>query len=138
MQEIADLAADDRVVAVGETGMDFYRTAEDGRAVLITEPVRSGQKIVAERGDLVVCASVGSGAELVAVGNIHVYGALRGRALAGVNGDETARIFCQHLDAELLAIAGLYRTSEDLGPDIRKQRVQAFLQDEKLVVEALQ
>ena len=105
---------------------------------LITEPVRSGQKIVAERGDLVVCASVGSGAELVAVGNIHVYGALRGRALAGVNGDETARIFCQHLDAELLAIAGLYRTSEDLGPDIRKQRVQAFLQDEKLVVEALQ
>jgi septum site-determining protein MinC len=100
--------------------------------------VRSGQKIVAERGDLVVCASVGSGAELVAVGNIHVYGALRGRALAGVNGDETARIFCQHLDAELLAIAGLYRTSEDLGPDIRKQRIQAFLQEEKLVVEALQ
>ncbi len=105
---------------------------------LITEPVRSGQKIVAERGDLVVCASVGSGAELVAVGNIHVYGQLRGRALAGVNGDETARIFCQNLDAELLAIAGLYRTSEDLGPDIRKQRVQAFLQDDKLVVEALQ
>ena len=55
-----------------------------------------------------------------------------------MNGDETARIFCQHLDAELLAIAGLYRTSEDLGPDIRKQRIQAFLQEEKLVVEALQ
>lgn len=105
---------------------------------MITEPVRSGQKIVAEHGDLVVLASVGSGAELVAIGNIHVYGQLRGRALAGVGGDETARIFCQNLDAELLAIAGLYRTSEDLGPDIRKQRVQAFLRDEKLFVEALQ
>ena len=64
---------------------------------LITEPVRSGQNIIAERGDLVICASVGSGAELVAVGNIHVYGQLRGRALAGVQGDETARIFCQNL-----------------------------------------
>jgi septum site-determining protein MinC len=104
---------------------------------LITEPVRSGQKIFADRGDLVIVASVSAGAELVAVGNIHVYGTLRGRALAGVNGDETARIFCQTLDAELLAIAGLYRTSEDLGPEIRKKRVQAFLQDEKLCVETL-
>lgn len=104
---------------------------------LITDPVRSGQKIFADRGDLVIVASVSAGAELVAVGNIHVYGTLRGRALAGVNGDETARIFCQSLDAELLAIAGLYRTSEDLGPEIRKKRVQAFLQDEKLCVETL-
>lgn len=106
-------------------------------ALIITDPVRSGQKIFADRGDLVIVASVGSGAELVAVGNIHVYGQLRGRALAGVNGDATARIFCQSLDAELLAIAGLYRTSEDMGPAIRKQRVQAFLQDEKMYVEKL-
>ncbi|OSP56134.1 septum site-determining protein MinC [Pseudoruegeria sp. SK021] len=106
-------------------------------SLLITEPVRSGQKIFADRGDLVVVSSVGAGAELIAVGNIHVYGHLRGRALAGVNGDTTARIFCQGLDAELLAIAGLYRTSEDLGPAIRKQRVQAFLMDDKLCVEPL-
>lgn len=103
---------------------------------LVTTPVRSGQTIFADRGDLIVVGPVGSGAELVAVGNIHVYGQLRGRALAGVNGDQTARIFCQSLDAELLAIAGLYRTNETLGPDIRKKSVQAFLQGEQLWVEA--
>lgn len=105
--------------------------------VLITEPVRSGQRIVAERGDLVVIASVGSGAELIAHGNIHIYGSLRGRALAGVHGDASARIFCQSLEAELIAIAGLYKTSEDLGPAIARQRVQAFLRDEALQIESL-
>lgn len=111
---------------------------EPGAATLIlTEPVRSGQRIFADRGDLIVLASVSSGAELIAHGNIHVYGPLRGRALAGVNGDKTARIFCQSLEAELIAIAGLYRTSDDLSPDFRQQRVQAFLQDETLCIEPL-
>jgi len=105
--------------------------------LLITEPVRSGQRIFADRGDLVVVSSVSSGAELIAQGSIHVYGRLRGRALAGVNGDKTARIFCQSLEAELVAIAGLYRTSDDLGPAVRQQRVQAFLQDERLCLEPL-
>jgi septum site-determining protein MinC len=114
------------------------RAAEPAVAsVLVTEPVRSGQRIFADRGDLVVVASVGSGAELIAQGNIHIYGPLRGRALAGVNGDRTARIFCQSLEAELIAIAGLYRTSDDLGPAVRQQRVQAFLRDETLCVEPL-
>ena len=85
--------------------------------LLVTEPVRSGQRIFADRGELIVVASVGSGAELIAHGSIHIYGPLRGRALAGVNGDKTARIFCQSLEAELVAIAGLYRTSDDLGPE---------------------
>lgn len=106
-------------------------------AVLVTEPVRSGQRIVSERGDLVVVASVSSGAELIAHGNVHVYGSLRGRALAGVHGDTTARIFCQSLEAELIAIAGLYKTSDDLGPAVAKQRVQAFLQNETLRIESL-
>lgn len=106
-------------------------------ALVLTEPVRSGQRIFADRGDLVVVAPVSSGAELIAHGNIHVYGRLRGRALAGVNGDRSARIFCQSLDAELIAIAGLYRTSEDLGPEVRKQRIQAFLREDTLCVEAL-
>jgi septum site-determining protein MinC len=105
--------------------------------MLITEPVRSGQRIFADRGDLVVVASVSSGAELIAQGSIHVYGRLRGRALAGVNGDKAARIFCQSLEAELIAIAGLYRTSEDLGPAVRQQRVQAFLREETLRIEPL-
>jgi septum site-determining protein MinC len=114
------------------------KPADPGPATLIvTEPVRSGQRIFAERGDLVVLASVSSGAELMAQGNIHVYGPLRGRALAGVNGDKTARIFCQSLEAELIAIAGLYRTSEDLSPALRQQRAQAFLRDETLCVEPL-
>jgi septum site-determining protein MinC len=106
-------------------------------SLVVTEPVRSGQRIFADRGDLVVVAAVSSGAELIAHGNIHVYGPLRGRALAGVNGDRAARIFCQCLEAELVAIAGLYRTSDDLGPSVRSQRVQAFLQDDALRVEPL-
>ena len=106
-------------------------------AVLVCEPVRSGQRILADRGDLVVVAPVGAGAELIAHGNIHVYGAMRGRALAGVNGDLGARIFCQSLEAELIAIAGLYKTSEDLGPAVWKNRVQAFLDQDSLCVEAL-
>lgn len=105
--------------------------------MLVTEPVRSGQRITAEHGDLVVVAPVGSGAELVATGNIHVYGPLRGRALAGVDGDRRARIFCTSLEAELIAIAGLYQTSEGLGRQVTGQRVQAFLKDDRLLIEAL-
>lgn len=105
--------------------------------LVITHPVRSGQTVFAERGDLVVIGPVSSGAELIATGNIHVYGHLRGRALAGVKGDENARIFCQNLDAELLAIAGLYRTSDNLESDLRRRSVQVFLRDQRLCVEAL-
>lgn len=103
---------------------------------IISTPVRSGQTVVVERGDLTVIGSVASGAELVAGGSIHVYGRMRGRAMAGVHGDEKARIFCQSLDAELLAIAGLYRTSETFGPEILNRGVHVFLEDEKLRVEA--
>jgi septum site-determining protein MinC len=106
-------------------------------ALLVTEPVRSGQRIFADSGDLVVVASVGSGAELIARGNIHVYGRMRGRALAGVNGDTKARIFCQSLEAELIAIAGLYQTSDDMKPAVRKQRVQVFLENDALCIEPL-
>lgn len=116
---------------------DEAEEAEAVGALMITEPVRSGQRIFADRGDLVVVASVGSGAELIAAGNIHVYGSLRGRALAGVNGDAGARIFCQSLEAELIAIAGLYKTSDDLGESFRKQRVQAYLDRDNLQVEIL-
>jgi septum site-determining protein MinC len=106
-------------------------------SLLVTEPVRSGQQIFAERGDLVIVASVSPGAELIARGNIHVYGALRGRALAGVHGDSAARIFCETLDAELIAIAGLYKPSDAIDPSLRRRRVQAFLDDGTLRVEPL-
>jgi septum site-determining protein MinC len=108
-----------------------------GTALLVTEPVRSGQQIFAERGDLVVVASVSPGAELIARGNIHVYGAMRGRALAGVHGDSAARVFCQNLEAELVAIAGLYKTSDAIDPSLRSQRIQAFLDDGAMRIEPL-
>lgn len=84
---------------------------------IITSPVRGGQQIYAQGGDLVVTASVSPGAELLADGNIHVYGPMRGRALAGIKGDTKARIFCQQLTAELVSIAGQYKVSEDLRRD---------------------
>ncbi len=105
--------------------------------LVVTQPVRSGQLIHAEHGDLVVVAPVGSGAELIARGNIHVYGRLRGRALAGVYGDRSARIFCQRLDAELIAIAGLYMTNDGFGAAVAGQNVQAFLEGDALHIEAL-
>ena len=84
---------------------------------IITSPVRGGQTVYAEGCDLVVIASVSPGAELMADGNIHVYGPMRGRALAGHKGNTKARIFCQQLSAELVSIAGKYRVSEDLRRD---------------------
>jgi len=84
---------------------------------IITSPVRGGQQIYAQGGDLVVVSSVSPGAELLADGNIHVYGAMRGRALAGIKGNTRARIFCQQLTAEMVSIAGQYKVSEDLRRD---------------------
>lgn len=104
---------------------------------LITHAVRSGQTVFADRGDLTILGSVSSGAEIIAAGNIHVYGRLRGRALAGVNGDTAARIFCHHLDAELLAIAGLYRTSESLAASTPREYVQVFLDGDQLRIQSL-
>ena len=104
---------------------------------LVTRPVRSGQRLYAQGGDLVVLAPVSSGAELMADGNIHVYGPLRGRALAGVKGNADARIFCHDLRAELISVAGHYRVSENLDPALAGRPVQVRLQDGRLIIEAL-
>lgn len=104
---------------------------------VIHQPVRSGQKIYAQGGDLIVLASVNTGAEILADGHIHVYGTLRGRALAGVQGDEKARIFCHDLQADLVAIAGLYMINDELPADKRKTAVQIFLDQEQLHIESL-
>lgn len=84
---------------------------------VVTTPVRGGQQVYAKDGDLIVLAAVSPGAELLADGNIHVYGPLRGRALAGIKGDTNARIFCQQLAAEMVSIAGRYKVAEDLRRD---------------------
>ncbi len=96
-------------------------------SLLLETPVRSGQAIVFPEGDITVVGSVGSGAELVAGGSIHVYGTLRGRAMAGVNGNASARIFCQKIEAELLAIDGYYQTAEELDASLRNRPAQAWL-----------
>jgi septum site-determining protein MinC len=89
--------------------------------------VRSGQSIVFPDGDVTVVGSVGSGAEIVAGGSIHVYGTLRGRAMAGVNGNASARIYCHRMEAELLAIDGYYQTAEEISESLRDRPVQALL-----------
>lgn len=105
--------------------------------MLITKPVRSGQRIYAAGGDLSIIAPVSSGAELMADGNIHVYGPLRGRALAGMSGNMEARIFCHDLQAELISIAGHYRVSEGIPNELRGVPVQIFLDQKILRIEKL-
>jgi septum site-determining protein MinC len=101
---------------------------------VVSEPVRSGMQIYARGSDLVVTAAVSPGAELVADGNIHVYGVLRGRALAGAGGDTTARIFCTRLEAELVSIAGRYLVSEQLPAGVQSAPVQIALVDDQLTI----
>jgi septum site-determining protein MinC len=105
-------------------------------ATLITQPIRSGQRIYAH-GDLIILAQVSAGAEILAEGNIHVYGSLRGRALAGVQGNIEARIFCSDLQAELISIAGTYKISEDLTEIVRNRPVQICLQNNTLTIKNL-
>jgi septum site-determining protein MinC len=100
----------------------------------VTEPVRSGTQIYARGGDLIVTAAVSPGAELVADGNIHVYGVLRGRALAGAGGDAAARIFCTRLEAELVSIAGRYMVSEQLPASVQSAAVQIALVNDQLTI----
>jgi septum site-determining protein MinC len=97
-------------------------------SLLLDSPVRSGQSIVFPDGDVTVLGSVGSGAEIVAGGSIHIYGTLRGRAMAGVNGNSSARIYCQRIEAELLAIDGFYQTAEELDAALRNRPAQAWLE----------
>ena len=104
---------------------------------VITRPVRSGQQIYAEGADLIVLAQVSEGAEVLADGHIHIYGTLRGRALAGVKGDESARIFCQQMEAELVSVAGNFVLQDALPKELFKKPVQISLKGEKVIVEAL-
>jgi septum site-determining protein MinC len=104
------------------------------KSLLITEPVRSGTQIYAPGGDVIVVRSVSAGAEIIADGHIHVYGTLRGRAIAGATGDASARIFVGRLEAELVSIAGRYLIHEDIAPAHLGQRVQVVLQEQRVVV----
>lgn len=105
--------------------------------LIVDQPVRSGQRIYARDGDLILLAGVSSGAEVMADGHIHAYGPVRGRILAGVRDNATARIFCRDLGAELVAIAGRYRVSEDLPPEFMRRSVQIALRGDALEFSSL-
>jgi septum site-determining protein MinC len=135
-----DLAVPEGPADVGANGGRAAAGAPEAIPVrgglLVTQPVRSGQRVYARGGDLTIIATVGAGAEILADGNIHVYGSLRGRALAGVRGDTSCRIFCRDLRAELISIAGHYRVSEDL-QEVQTHPVQVYFTADTLVVERL-
>lgn len=100
-------------------------------------PVRSGQQLYAENCDLTVLSTVGAGAEVIADGSIHIYGTLRGRALAGAQGNPDARIFCRDFHAELVAIAGHYTVLDDVPMDLRGKAVQVWLEQDQIKIAAL-
>ena len=122
--------------ATDDGAADSKPAAQQVETMVIDQPVRSGQQVYS-RGDLIVLAPVSTGAEIMADGNIHVYSNLRGRALAGVRGDTSARIFCQQLNAELVSIAGHYRVAEDLPESYRNRPVHLYMQGEAMHFTAL-
>jgi septum site-determining protein MinC len=107
-------------------------------SLLLDSPVRSGQSVFFPDGDVTVLGSIASGAEVMAGGSIHVYGALRGRALAGAGGNRQARIFCSRIEAELLSVDGYYRTAEEVEASLRGRPAQAWLNGDTLVVATLE
>ena len=106
-------------------------------SIIVSQPVRSGQSLFFPEGDVTIVGSVASGAEVVAGGSIHIYGTLRGRAMAGTTGNASARIFCSKLEAELIAIDGFYKTAEDIEDDLLGQAVQMWLEGEAVRIETL-
>jgi septum site-determining protein MinC len=127
-----------RTASVTEPTQDQAAAPGKGVASLLIEtPVRSGQSIAFLEGDVTVVGSVGSGAEIVAGGSIHIYGALRGRAMAGVRGNPKARIFCQKIEAELVAIDGYYMTADDIDRTLLGASAQVWLDDTNIMITAL-
>lgn len=103
----------------------------------VDRPVRSGQQVYAANSDMTVLAPTSAGSEIMADGSIHIYGALRGRVLAGARGNESARIYCQSLQAELIAIAGRYQLLDESDTTLKGKPAMIRLEGEKLVIEAL-
>jgi septum site-determining protein MinC len=110
---------------------------QEPTSLLIENPIRSGQSVIFPYGDVTVLGSVSSGAEVVAGGSIHVYGTLRGRAMAGSMGDARARIFCSRNEAELISIDGFYRTAEEMVASLRSRPAQCWLEDRVLMMATL-
>ncbi|WP_374452591.1 septum site-determining protein MinC [Phenylobacterium sp.] len=121
---VARKARSDVAAAVAPEAVDVPAASPVSPSLLIDRPVRSGQSVIFEEGDVTIVGAVASGAEVLAGGSIHVYGALRGRAIAGLRTGAEARIFCRRLEAELVGVDHLYRTAEHWGPDLHGHAVQ--------------
>lgn len=117
-----------------EINLEQEPTEAVQRLLVLDRPVRSGQQVYCPHGDIVVLQHTSAGSELLAGGSVHVYGALRGRVLAGVQGDTQARIFCERLEAELIAIAGRYRLLDEIESNLKGQAVMIYLEQEKLKI----
>jgi septum site-determining protein MinC len=147
--EVPDETAQPGYPGVGYSGVGDARAADAGamdsnpsksaetNTLVIDQPVRSGQSVVFERGDVTVLGSVASGAEVMAGGSVHIYGPLRGRAIAGLAGNPRARIFCRKLEAELIAIDGVYQTADDMPAAMLGKAVHAWLDGEQMKITAL-
>ena len=137
-QHLAIIAQAETAVAPAEVKVEEKPIAPPPQAIItakiIDQPVRSGKQIYAKGCDLIITSTVSHGAEVLADGNIHVYGTLNGRALAGVQGDTNAKIFCKNLDSELIAIAGNYLVSEQIPDEYKNsaQFLEIFLDGNKL------
>lgn len=118
-------------------GVASTTPAPSSAPLILLEPVRSGQSIYHPEGDVTVIGSVASGAEIMAGGSVHVYGTLRGRAMAGAYGEKRARIFCRRLEAELLSVCGVYLTAEEIETNMQRQAVQAWLENETVKIAKL-
>jgi septum site-determining protein MinC len=127
----------DRIVDIPHDAEPPKPPKPEPAGLVVDRPVRSGQSIIFEKGDVTVVGSVSSGAEIVAGGSIHIYGTLRGRAIAGLTTRAGARIFCRRMEAELLAIDGVYKTADDMDQTLRNRAVQAWLQGDTLMMAAL-
>jgi len=133
---LANSARPARPLDVPDERPTVQATAES-TSLLLEHPVRSGQSVVFEKGDVTIVGSVASGAEVIAGGSVHIYGTLRGRAIAGLAGNGRARIFCRRLEAELLAIDGVYRTADDMNADLRGRAVHAWLAGKSMMLATL-
>ncbi|MBP6117395.1 MAG: septum site-determining protein MinC [Neisseriaceae bacterium] len=133
------VAAADEASAEAAAQPEAAPAAEGSKpTVVISRPIRTGQQVYAQGADLIVLDMVSEGAEVIADGNIHVYAPLRGRALAGANGNREARIFAQDMQAELVSIAGIYRSIEqDLPESLAHKPTQIYLEENRLVMSAL-
>jgi len=123
--------------AAGEVDLAAAAQPPEPSSLVVTEPVRSGQSITFPKGDVTVIGSVSSGAEVLAGGCIHIYGALRGRAIAGALGTANARIFCRKFEAELVSIDGFYKTADQMDPALRGQPVEIGLVGDAIIISAL-